>query len=410
MLALKEKKIHLPRKDLISWIIFLPTLIILLFSLIPAIFPAFLLTTFGGRENISGINPFEMGAFAVPLLVTNFVLLGIGVLYYKNRLWKPITKSFRFILNFEVSKTLAFYVVAILIGLYVFFSIPELFNNMFQADYSEHFKPWLEIYSVTDFKATPIQYHMQFFLETTSMQIFENYKVIPFIASIALLVLTYFFTAELSKKRFAGIVAMVIVLQSNVFLMYDTSVSYPNFWILFYLFSLYLILKKWPLSPIFYAASVFSKGLTAAFVPMTLFFVYRSNISKKKKIHIVISYGVILALGIIFLVSTSESLVNVLEFSNHDFWGGFSAVYNALRFDGLILFLLLPLIVGLFITSRRGIKHADSIMFLILGVLISAPFIEAFSNVISVPYRFLPLVVFFAIGTGMLLSRNYNVK
>ena len=95
MLALKEKKIHLPRKDLISWIIFLPTLIFLLFSLIPAIFPAFLLTTFGGRENISGINPFEMGVFAVPLLVTNFVILGIGVLHYKNRLWNYSKKQSR---------------------------------------------------------------------------------------------------------------------------------------------------------------------------------------------------------------------------------------------------------------------------------------------------------------------------
>jgi len=398
------------KTSLVSWAMFLATLIVVLLTLIPAIFPAFLLITFGGFENFAGINPFEIGIFAYPLLVTNLVCLLIGVLYYKNKLVQPITKLFRFIYNFEVSQRVAFYSIVIVIGLYITFSVGELFDGKFQADYQEHFKSWLEIYSVTDFKATPIQYHMQFFLETTSMQIFENYKVIPFIASIALLVLTYFFTAELSKKRFAGIVAMVIVLQSNVFLMYDTSVSYPNFWILFYLFSLYLILKKWPLSPIFYGASVFSKGLTAAFVPMTLFFVYRSNISKKKKIQIVISYGVILTLGIIFLVSTSESLVNVLEFSNHDFWAGFSAVYNALRFDGLILFLLLPLIVGLFITSRRGIKHADSIMFLILGVLISAPFIEAFSNVISVPYRFLPLVVFFAIGTGMLLSRNYNVK
>jgi len=407
MFALTEKKLNLQRKDLVSWIIFVPTLIILLFSLIPAIFPAFLLTTFGGFENFVGINPFEIGIFAYPLLITSLVVLGIGVLYLKNRLWRPITKSIRFIFNFEVSKRVAFYVVVILIGLYITFSIGELFNGMFQADYQEHFLAWLEIYSVTDFDTTPMDYHVQFFLETTSMQIFENYKVIPFIASIALLVLTYLFTVEISNKRFAGIVAMVIVLQSNVFLMYDTSVSYPNFWILFYLLSLYLILKKpWPLSPISYVASVLSKPLTAPFLPMTLFFVYRTNLSRKKKIHILISYGIIVALGLTFLVINGDEPFNLGEFENHDFWAGFSANYNAFRFDGLVLIFLLPLTVGLFIASRRGIMHADSIMFLILAMLLAAPFVEAFSNVISVPYRSIPLIVFFAIGTGLLLSKN----
>jgi len=406
MFALSEKKLNLQRKDLVSWLIFLPTLVILLLSLIPAIFPALLLITFGGFDNDVAINPFEIGAFAAPLLITNLVLLGIGVLYLKNRLWQPITKAIRFILNFEVSKTLAFFVVVILIGFYIYFSIGELSDGLFQADFEEHFRDWLELYSVTQLNVTPIQYHVQFFLETTSMQVFENYKVIPFIASIALLVLTYIFTVEISKKRFAGIVAMVIVLQSNIFLTYDTSVSYPNFWIVFYLLSLYLILKKWTLSPIAYVASVLSKPLTVVFLPMTLFFVNRANISKKKKIQIGISYGVMIALGIIFFTVIDESLVSVSELNIHDFWAGFSAVYNSLRFDGIVLFFMLPMIVGLFITSRRGIRHADSVMFLILGMLLSAPLIDAFSNVISVPYRFIPLVVFFAIGTGMLLSRK----
>ncbi len=394
------------KTSFVTWTVFLATLIVLFFTLIPAVFPALLLTSFGGFKNFAEINPFEIGIFAYPLLVTNLVVLSIGVLYYKNRLWQPIRKSFRFIYNFEVSKRVAFFVIVILIGVYVTFSVTELFDGKYQADFNVHFKDWLELYSISKFDITPIGYHAQFFLETTSLQLFDNYKVIPFIASIALLVLTYFLTAELSKKRFAGLVAMVIVLQSNVFLMYDTSVSYPNFWILFYLFSLYLILKKWPLSPISYIASVLSKPLTAAFLPMTFFFIYRTNYTIKKKIYIIISYGVIVVVGIIFLTNTNTSLIENLEFNSHDFWMGFNAVYTALRFDGLVLFFLLPLIVGLFYISRRGMPHADSIMFLIFGILMSAPFVQGFSDVINVPYRFIPLIVFFAIGTGMLLSRQ----
>ncbi len=407
MFALTEKKLNLQRKDLVSWLIFLPTITILLFSLIPAIFPALLLRTFGGFDNNAAINPFEIGVFAYPLLITNLVLLGIGVLYLKSRLWQPITKSIRFIFNFEVSKTLAFFVIVILIGSYIAFSMGELFDGQFQDDFEEHFKDWLELYSVTELGGvTPLVYHVQFFLETTSMQLFENYKVIPFVASIALLVLTYIFTVEISKKRFAGIVAMVIVLQSNIFLMYDTSVSYPNFWILFYLLSLYLILKKtWPLSPISYVASVLSKALTIPLLPMTLFFVYRTNFSKKKKIQIVISYGVVVALGIIFLPSVA-GIMTPVDYSYHDFWAGFSAIYNSLRFDGVVLFFLLPVTVGLFIATRKGIRHADSIMFLILGMLLMPPLLDALSFSINVPYRFIPLIVFFAIGTGLLLSKK----
>jgi len=407
MFPLKEKAIKIQRKDFLGWLIFLPTLIILLFSLIPVIFPALLLRTFGGIENFAGVNPFDIGILAYPLLITNFVLLAIGILYLKKRLWKPITKSINFIFNFEISQKTAFFVIVILIGLYMAFSIGELVDGKFQDDFEEHFKDWLELYSATQFGVTPIDYHVQLFLETTSMKIFDNYKVIPFIASIALLVLTYIFTVEISQKRFAGIVAMVIVLQSTVFLMYDTSVTYPNFWILFYLLSLYFILKKWTLSPIAYVASILSKPLTAAFIPMTIFFVYRANISKKNKIRVLLSYGLIFAIGIMLSEYYDYSfLPSNLEFDNHEFWAGLSSVYNSLRYDGIVLFFLLPLTVGLFIASRKGIRHADSIMFLILAMLLSAPFLEAFSDIISVPYRHIPTIVFFAIGTGLLLSKK----
>jgi len=401
-----QKISYLKKTGVVSWILFLATLVITIISIIPAIFPALLLRSFGGHEDNIGINPFEIGAWALPLLVTNIILLFIVVAYLKNRLWQPLTKSIKFIFNFEVSKGVSFFVVLILIGFYITFSVGELFNGQHDEDFYEHVKPWLESYSVTDLKTTPLDYHFMLLLETVSMKVFENYKVIPFFASISLLLLTYFVTVEISKKRFAGIVAMVIVLQSTVFLMYDTSVSYPNFWILFYLLSLYLIIKKWPLSPISYVASIFSKPLTAAFLPMTLFFVYNSDISKKKKIYNFISYGVIILAGIGFLTLSNSSPISALEFDSHDFWGGFSAIYFSLRYDVIVLAFLLPLVVGLFIASSKGMPHANSIMFLILGILLSAALVPAFSTIINVPYRYITLIVFFALGTGVLLSKK----
>jgi hypothetical protein len=46
-------------------------------------------------------------------------------------------------------------------------------------------------------------------------------------------------------------------------------------------------------------------------------------------------------------------------------------------------------------------------MFLILGALIAGPFVELFTNFyVTFPYRFVPLVVFFAIGVGMIVGKK----
>ena len=77
-----------------------------------------------------------------------------------------------------------------------------------------------------------------------------------------------------------------------------------------------------------------------------------------------------------------------------------------LRFDVIVLLFLLPLTVGLFLAARRDIIQADSIMVLISGILLSAPFLTGFTDITNQPYRFVPLVVFFAIGVGVILSKR----
>jgi len=247
------------KKNPVSLIVFLATISIVLLSLTSVLFPALILRTLGGFDDNVGIDPFEPGSLAYPLLITNFVFLGLGLLYFKNKLPRTITKPIRFIFNYEISSKLAFFIITIIIGTYIVFSVGELFNGQFLPDYHIRTKYFLENFDVTKIGGLGLSLHFQLFLTSSSMHLFGNYKVFPFIASIALLVLTYFFTFEITQKRFAGIIAMLIVLQSTIFLFFDTSVAYPNYWILFYLLSLYLICKKWPLAPISYVLSFLSK-------------------------------------------------------------------------------------------------------------------------------------------------------
>jgi len=290
--------ISILKQNPVSWIVFLPTIIVVLLSLTSVLFPALILRTLGGFDDNVGIDPFEPGSLAYPFLITNFIFFALGFLYYKNKLPQIITKSIRFIFNFEISSKLAFFVITIIIGVYIIVSVGELFNGEFLADYHRRSEYFVETYDVTKIGGMGLFKHVPLFLTSSSMQLFDNYKVIPFIASICLLVLTYFFTFEITQKRFAGIIAMVIVLQSKIFLFFDTNVAYPNYWTLFYLLSLYLICKKWPLAPISYVLSFLTKVVSGLFFPMTLFFIYRSSIVKRKKILLFISYGIILLLGI----------------------------------------------------------------------------------------------------------------
>ena len=76
----------------------------------------------------------------------------------------------------------------------------------------------------------------------TSLEILGNVKIIPFLGSIALLLTTYFFTNQITNNRLAGIIAMLVLIQSYTFLRYDSFAMYENFWVLLmsYLYTPYV--------------------------------------------------------------------------------------------------------------------------------------------------------------------------
>ncbi len=390
----------------VSWAVFLATVEIVLISLTSVVFPALVVRS-ASRIVDNTINPWETGVWALPLILTNLILLGIGIAYYKKKLPSIIIKSIQFIFNFEVSKKIAFITMAVLLAIYIPLSIGELSQDegAIWADYAG-VKNSANNWSV-DKITKGFDLHFRFFLLSSSIHLFDNIRVIPFIVSICLLVLTYFITLELSHKRFAGLVAFVILLQSPVFLEYDTTATYENVWTILYILSLYLIYKAWSASPVSYILSLFSKPLTAIFLPMTLFFIYRADVPKKRKIRTFISYMIILVMGIIaitvFKVNLGQSTGEYLDLY---FWQGFTSMAYQLRFDFLVLIFLLPLTIGLFFASRRGILQAESVMVLIAGILFSAPLLTGFTTLTNQPYRYVPLVIFFAMGVGIILSKR----
>jgi len=392
-------------------LVFFTTLSIIVFSLFAIIFPSFLMTTF--YPYTTDLQPFESSVWLVPIVSSNSILLVIGFAYYRKKLPLQIYKGIEFILNFEISKKTALLTGIIILVVYIGFSLPEL-----AIDEATQYDDWgvlesaLEVWPSTDSDDIYINEqntrYVRMLLLDASSDLFQNIKLLPFVASILLVVVTFFLTYQITQKRFAGIISMVILLQSHTFLHFDTIAVYENFWVLFYVVSLYAINKKWQYSSISYLLSIFSKAFIAVFFLSSLYYICRASISTRKKLYTLASYATSLIV-ILLVFSFGESIYfDIINISSSEFFLAFNALGYTLRYDLIIVLSLLPLTLGLFFKFRKdNSKKVDSILVLILTALLAGPVISMLTDFYFIlPYRFLPLIVFVAVGIGVLLSKK----
>ena len=282
--------------------IFIATIIIILLLYTPIVFPALFSSIVGSYSDTIN-NPFEFGHQTSILIISNIIILGFGFAYYKKKLPNQLQDIIERIRSFEISKKNTLVIFIIIMGIYIGFSSPELFlNEKLQIDdyiiLEEALELWPDGESDNPYIQEQNDRYVRMFLLDASLDIFQNIKFLPFISSIMVVVFTYLLTTQICQKRFAGIISMIVLLQSNIFLKYDTVAVYENFWVLFYLISLYVIKRGWFLSPIFYVLAVFTKAYVAPFFIMTLFITYRSKISTRIKLTILLSYVII----VLFLI------------------------------------------------------------------------------------------------------------
>ena len=395
----------------VSYAVFFCTLIVVLLTLIPVIFPALFSSYLGMfTENL---NPFELGYLTPFLIVSNAIIFGFGIAYYKKKIPSLVYTAVEKIRTFEIPKRVAIISLAVILCVYIGLSTPELFldEGKVWSDYNSVLLPGLEIWPFGEADDVYVQEqndrYVRMFLLDVSLNIFQNIKILPFIASILVVIFTYLITVQFCQKRFAGIISVIVLLQSYTFLRYDTTAVYENFWVLFFLISLYVIQKKWFLSPVFYILAFFTKAYVAPFFIMTLFTTFRSQISIRTKIAILISYVITISI-IISLVFLGDTIYpDVIEINYNKFILGFQAITGLLRFDLFFIMTLLPVTVGLMFLSKNHLKQADSILILIFGTIIASPILVMFTYHYEIlPYRFIPLLVFFSIGVGMFFSKK----
>jgi len=211
--------------QIIPWIVFLCSISIVLISFVSVMFPALILVS--DTVKIPGIDPvtpdpFEIGVWSIGVIISSLITFGLAFLYFKNKLPKFLSSFFEKLFTFEISKKVSFVIFIVLLIIYISASSTELSSQEYYEDYTG-VKNRLESWSPDQINS--FEPHLRYFFLKASTVLFGNDRVIPFLASVALLVVTYFLTTTITQKRFAGIVSVVILMQSNVFLAFDTTVS-----------------------------------------------------------------------------------------------------------------------------------------------------------------------------------------
>ena len=394
----------------ISQLIGLSTIFFVTLAIITVVFPSLFSSVFG--QFPTGLIPYEVGILGTPIIISNIVLLSFGILYYKKKFPNNILSFINKLRSFEIPKKPNLIILLIIFSIYIGFSIPELYLDESKdwPDFvilEDALEIWPDGNSENIYVEEQNDRYVRMFLLDSSLNFFQNIKILPFFASILVILFTYLLTVQITEKRFPGIIAIIVLLQSHTFLRFDTVAVYENFWVLFYLLSLYVIRKQWILSPIFYILSFFTKAFVAPYFVMTLFFTARTQISRKTKFALLISYIVIVGISVLVIFSGDTIYPDVVKIDSSKFFIGLATFGPLLRYDFFLLMSILPVVVGLTYLSKNNLKQIDSILFLILGTLISGPILVMFTNFYEIlPYRYIPLIIFFAIGIGMFFSKK----
>ncbi|QUC64510.1 hypothetical protein NsoK4_08825 [Nitrosopumilus sp. K4] len=390
-----------------SKIIFIFSFTIIFFYQISVVFPALIIRSSSGTS-IPSIDPFELGVFSIPFISINFIFFVTYVLFQKKKL-RYFNSVLDILKHFDISKNKSLLCLIVILSVYIVFSYGEILEPEIIPDRKNVISD-LEVWGKSDtFFENISALHTKLFFLVASDLIFENMRVIPFFASISLLIVSYFFTNKLTSKNYTGLISVLVIVQSYIFREYDTIITYSNFWTLFYVLSLYLIHKAWPLSSISYVLSFFAKPLTLMYFPLNILYILTNSETKKNKIIALIPYSLLftgISILILFLVPASSLQPENFVWHPPKFFSGFTVLSYQLRYDLFIMMSLLPVSFLLYKKSQQGIKYADSFQILIAGILLTGPLLVGLLNYQLNPYRLQPFIVFFAIGVGLLFAHK----
>ena len=395
-------------------IVFIFALVMVGISLLSVLFPALILANFGSIST-SAYHAFEIGNNAPLIIIGNVVLLSIGLIYKKNK-FTNFSSFINKIRGLDIPKKYSIILGIIILIAYVIITSPELSidENTQWADY-QILVSALETFPKTDsgdqIEDEQNSRFVRMLLLGFSQDYLNNIKILPLVSSIVLIIMVGLISTEISQTRIAGIIGMLVLIQGYTFLEYDTIAVYENFWVTFFLISIYMIHKKWQFSGIFYLLSVFSKAFSTPFLILNVYYVLRSKLDSKTKLRLMISYGIVILVMFGLFTIGNTIYDDIVQIDTNRFMNSLSDFSSQMRFDSFLLIMILPVTIGLFFVARSGTIHAESLLFFIPSLLLAGPLVALLTDFyVILPYRFVPLLAFFAISTAIVIFRNSKLS
>jgi len=395
-------------------IVFIFALVMVGISLLSVLFPALILANFGSIST-SAYHAFEIGNNAPLIIIGNVVLLSIGLIYKKNK-FTNFSSFINKIRGLDIPKKHSIILGIIILIAYVIITSPELSidENTQWADY-QILVSALETFPKTDsgdqIEDEQNSRFVRMLLLGFSQDYLNNIKILPLVSSIVLIIMVGLISTEISQTRIAGIIGMLVLIQGYTFLEYDTIAVYENFWVTFFLISIYMIHKKWQFSGIFYLLSVFSKAFSTPFLILNVYYVLRSKLDSKTKLRLMISYGIVILVMFGLFTIGNTIYDDIVQIDTNRFMNSLSDFSSQMRFDSFLLIMILPVTIGLFFVARSGTIHAESLLFFIPSLLLAGPLVALLTDFyVILPYRFVPLLAFFAIATVVVIFRNSKLS
>lgn len=383
-------------------IIFFAVVLISLLSLNQILFPKLLIELTSVYQS-SSENIFELGLWAIPFLMFNisFFLLWFFIKFFKI----PIQKYIKYIFDFDLSKKTTILSLIVIFSIYLGFSI-QGFDDLVSD--SGDYAATLE--GVKNVALYAEDGHLNYFILryiflAVSDEVFGNVNILPFLSSIALLSLAYLFTVKLSGKRISGIVALIILTQSYLFHLFDTTAAYDTFWVSFFLLALYLILKKPYISPVSFIASILTKMVAFLFFPIVVAFIL--SVNKSKKILAVYCIFPVFFI-VLFFIPGAFSMEQFGTIDTRNMLIGFNSLAMGLRNDGIILLLFFPTLFLLINKSLSRFRFANFLLISITMTMLIPPLISGIADYTNQPYRLIPFITMFSISFGYLFSKKTN--
>lgn len=245
---------------------------------------------------------------------------------------------------------------------------------------------------------------LKYWMNCFSYQYVGNDRVIPVIASIIIVYLTYIIANLITKDRIIGLISMGATSINPLLTKFDSSPTYDQVWVAFFMLSIVLLYKKPIIGILAYPVSIMFKILAAGYIPGLLFHVYADKTMKNRK-KILIGLGGLSMVGILGVVYFGVG--DVIEFHPERILDGFLRIFEN-------IWPVFPAIIGAIVIDRffmpKNKPEGKRIVLIWLAwILITTPLIYILTpNQMQFGYRFVPFVVFLSVYIGIVMTQLGN--